>query len=335
MSETALAKQPLTLAEAMEYAKVLAQSDLVPTEYQGKPANCVIAIKMGEEVGLNPFQALQSIAVINGKPSLYGDAGLGIIMASEKLESIEETWDEATLTSTCTLKRKGVQQPVTRSFSIADAKRIKVWEKGQMRILADRLMYQNHPRRMTQMRARWWASRDLFADVLKGLRGAEEQEEATIIDVTPGPDAPSRVEEEFGVREIVETGPVAPEATPAPEAGATPAGTPTTAAAPAAVPEEGKSAMAVQDPVHAFEINGTQYQTKGITKDQMLDLFKLCPQANKKVGKKVEVEVGGQKKMLPYDKAMLLSKFGHVSRVELTEAEAEQYTALIKEAIGE
>ena len=194
-SNAPLVLRPQSLAEYMELARMLAESDIVPTAYKGKAGNVLVALQMGAEVGLHPVQALQSIAVINGKPSIYGDAGLGIVMASGQLEDIEETDDG--VTATCRLKRKGRPTEVVRSFSVADAKAAQVYESdgrggGGWRSLSDRATWKSYPKRMRQMRARWWALRDLFPDVLKGLAGREEVED---IGDEPriGPDAAKRI----------------------------------------------------------------------------------------------------------------------------------------------
>ena len=42
------------------FAEVISKSGLVPKDYQGKPANCFVAIQWGMECGLAPLQALQS-----------------------------------------------------------------------------------------------------------------------------------------------------------------------------------------------------------------------------------------------------------------------------------
>src|SRR4030067_949010 len=73
---------PQNLREAMELSKLIADSDLAPKDYRGKPGNVLIAVQMGQEVGLSPMTAIQSIAVINGKPSLYGDVGKAILLNS-------------------------------------------------------------------------------------------------------------------------------------------------------------------------------------------------------------------------------------------------------------
>ena len=62
--------EPTNLKEAKEFAETLSKSGLVPKEFQAKPANILVAVQWGYEIGLAPMQALQNIAVINGRPSL-------------------------------------------------------------------------------------------------------------------------------------------------------------------------------------------------------------------------------------------------------------------------
>lgn len=65
----------------------------------------------------------------------------------------------------CIAKRHG-SSPVTARFSVMDAKRAGLWTKAGP--------WQTYPRRMLQMRARSFALRDAFPDVLKGLISVEE-----------------------------------------------------------------------------------------------------------------------------------------------------------------
>jgi hypothetical protein len=62
---------PTNLSEAMALAKMIAQSDLAPKDYKGKPGNVLIAMQFGAELGVAPMQSVQNIAVINGRPSLW------------------------------------------------------------------------------------------------------------------------------------------------------------------------------------------------------------------------------------------------------------------------
>ena len=156
---------PSSLHEAMEYAKLIATSDIVPKDYRGKEANVLVAVQMGAELGLPPLQALQNIAVINGRPSVWGDSLIAIAKAHPHCEYITETIDGKTMTATCTIKRKGEPEQ-KRTFSQEDAVVAGLWNKQGP--------WKTNPKRMLQMRARGFAIRDVFPDALRGIQVAEE-----------------------------------------------------------------------------------------------------------------------------------------------------------------
>lgn len=162
---------PATMGEAMEFSKMLAESSMVPRAYQGKPQDIMVCVQWGYELGLAPMQALQNIAVINGKPSVYGDAMMALVQASPVCDGIDEHIEgEGTPNpvAVCIAKRKG-RNPVIARFSVEDAKRAGLWGKQGP--------WQAYPKRMLQMRARGFALRDAFPDVLKGLITAEEAQD--------------------------------------------------------------------------------------------------------------------------------------------------------------
>jgi len=162
---------PATLTEAIQFSDMLASSSMVPKAYQGKPQDILVCVQWGYEMGLAPMQALQNIAVINGKPSVYGDAAMALVQASSVCEDVEEYFEgEGTPNpvAVCVAKRKG-RKPVTAKFSVEDAKRAGLWGKQGP--------WQAYPKRMMQMRARGFALRDAFPDVLKGLITAEEAQD--------------------------------------------------------------------------------------------------------------------------------------------------------------
>src|SRR3989337_1914380 len=53
---------PTNWKELLEFAELAAKSDLVPKDYRGKPANIVLAVQWGGELGVAPLQAMQGIA---------------------------------------------------------------------------------------------------------------------------------------------------------------------------------------------------------------------------------------------------------------------------------
>lgn len=164
-------------------ANVIGLSGMCPKEFKS-PEMVAVAIMHGMEVGLTPMAAMQSIAIINGRPSIWGDAVIGLVRGSGLLESFKEeiTGTGNDIKATCTVLRKGETNPVVSVFSYHDAKTAGLWGKSGP--------WTQYPKRMLQMRARGFALRDAFADVLRGLHIAEEQKDmefAAAVESAPTP----------------------------------------------------------------------------------------------------------------------------------------------------
>lgn len=179
---------PRTFEQALTFSKHLADSDLVPKDFQRKPGNCLIAMQWGAELGLKPLQAVQSIAVINGRPAMWGDALMALVRSSPVCEWIIEEDDGKQ--ATCRVKRRGEPEQ-SRTFSTDDAQKAGLAGKSGP--------WAQYPKRMRQLRARAFALRDVFADVLRGMAMAEEAQdipaerhmgEAEVVTRTPAPNPP-------------------------------------------------------------------------------------------------------------------------------------------------
>jgi hypothetical protein len=175
----ALASQmfmPTNYNDAMIFCEKCAKEDFIPVAMKNKPMTLFLAWQMGASVGLDFFASIQNIAVINGKPCIYGDAALAIIMNHPHYEYHRE-WYEGSVEKGdmiyyCAIKRKGAPEENVKSFSILQAKRAKLWEKAGPWI--------SYPERMLQMRARGFCMRDAIPGALKGLAIREE-----VIDLPP------------------------------------------------------------------------------------------------------------------------------------------------------
>jgi hypothetical protein len=168
--------QANSFEQAIKFAEYIAKSSMVPSNYKNKPEDILIAIQWGQELGLKPLQALQNIATINGRPSIWGDAMLGIVQAHTDFESIEE-YIKNDIAYTI-IKRRN-QPAHTSTFSMEDAKKAGLNTKTGP--------WTQYPNRMLQMRARGFALRNTFADALKGIISREEAEDypnMQVIDVT-------------------------------------------------------------------------------------------------------------------------------------------------------
>jgi hypothetical protein len=150
------------------------------------------------------MQALQNIAVINGRPSIWGDAALALVRGSAVCDDVIETIDGSgdQRTATCVAKRVG-KEPVPRTFSVADAKKANLWGKAGP--------WQQYPDRMLQQRARGFALRDAFPDVLRGVITAEEAQDIPRdpVNVTPPRSTPQAIPHNPETGEVAEglTGP--------------------------------------------------------------------------------------------------------------------------------
>jgi hypothetical protein len=159
--------------DAFRFAKMVSGSEFAPKDFKGKPESCMLAIQHGSEVGLSPMQSLQSIAVINGRPTIWGDAALALVIGSHVCEYVTEGVDGEgdKMVAMCFAKRRGYEKATIVRFSVEDAKKAGLWGKSGP--------WQQYPKRMLQLRARGFALRDAFPDVLRGLITAEEAQDYT------------------------------------------------------------------------------------------------------------------------------------------------------------
>ena len=170
---------PETFDDQWRIATALYKSGLCPSDCRGAE-DAFARIQAGGEIGLKPFQSIKSIAVINGRTSMWGDAVLGLVRSSGKMLEYSETpitdKDGNVIGFTSTGTRNDIVGEITNTFTIDDAKKAGLWGK--------RGPWVNYPQRMLKMRARSWTLRDGWPDVLMGVQVAEEAMDMTeIIDV--------------------------------------------------------------------------------------------------------------------------------------------------------
>jgi hypothetical protein len=178
---------PTNLEGVWRLSELIAASGMAPRDMK-QPEQIAVAIMHGMEVGLTPMAALQSIAVVNGRPTVWGDGAIGLVRASGLLEDFEEglNGEGDKRVAYCKVKRKGEKKVLERTFSWEDAKKAGLTTKTGT--------WQQYPNRMLIMRARAFALRDQFADVLRGLSIREEMEDveraSDAQDVTPNRPTP-------------------------------------------------------------------------------------------------------------------------------------------------
>ena len=168
---------PALYEHYQKVAVTLSKSGVIPNAYKGKPEDIFVAMAMGYQLGFPVEQSLQDIAVVNGRPCLWGDGLLSLALNHPECQSIKESpvFDDKgnVIGYQCTVIRKG-HEPHTKQFTLQDAHVAGLLSRGTV--------WKSYPERMLQMRARSFAIRDKFADALRGLRIAEiEEEDSKII----------------------------------------------------------------------------------------------------------------------------------------------------------
>jgi len=154
---------PQTTEEAWAVSERFAKASICAEAFRGKPADAYMAICYGSELGLAPATALASIAVIKGKPALYAATMHGIILSSPVCKyfvCVKADKKSATYET----QRHGSPAPVSKTFSHEDAK--------AAGLLGG--MYSKYPQRMLEARAKSALARDVYPDLLRGLRAYEE-----------------------------------------------------------------------------------------------------------------------------------------------------------------
>ena len=162
------------LESAWRMAELFSKSGMAPKGLE-QPQQIVVAWQKGAELGLAPAAALDSIAVINGRASLWGKAMRAVILQHPLFEDIAEevigTPGQDDWGFRCTIRRKGVETPFVDEFTMADAKMAKLTGKGT---------WASYPRRMLRHRAFSYCAQNAFSDALCGMGSSEE-----LIDMGP------------------------------------------------------------------------------------------------------------------------------------------------------
>jgi hypothetical protein len=173
---------PTSIEEVFRLATAVSKSGMAPRGMD-KAEQLTVAIMHGLELGLSPMMAIQNIAVVNSRPTLWGSAVPALLWA--RGFKIEETVSDGV--ATCTVTRP-TGEKITRTFSEQDARKAGLWGKAGP--------WTQYPSRMLQMRARGLAARDGAADALSGLYLQEEIEggELTVVSIEDAPKRKSSAE---------------------------------------------------------------------------------------------------------------------------------------------
>lgn len=164
--ETALAQRPqeaapavVPLRDQLAYAQTLAQGSLVPQSYRNNPANILVAMGLGQSMGLSPAESLYRINVIQGKPTASAELiAAQVRKAGHKLRIVKD--EEAQSVTATIVRRDDPDYPISETRDAAWAQRMG---------LAGKDNYRRQPMTMLTWRAITAVAREACPEALYGV----------------------------------------------------------------------------------------------------------------------------------------------------------------------
>lgn len=153
-------------------ARLLAESTIVPKQFQGNVSNCFIALGLAKRMGMNPFMVMQNVVIVNGRPTWPGQFIIATINASGRFDDIlkfEATGAGDTLECKAYTTRNG-EKIVGPTISMAMA-------KGEGWLAKDGSKWRTMPELMIKYRSATFFGRLYCPDLLNGMYSTEEVED--------------------------------------------------------------------------------------------------------------------------------------------------------------
>lgn len=150
--------------------------------WASRPEEIATVILAGQALGIPPIQAINGIMIMGGRAVIWGDLALALVRRSTLLDEISEKIEGSgdQRAAVCTVKRRGVPNPTVSKYSMADARQAGLLDEIRHKKKGP---WWTNPDRQLTFRARGFALRDLFGDVLNGLdfvEAAQDEERMTI-----------------------------------------------------------------------------------------------------------------------------------------------------------
>ena len=153
---------------AQRIAASLADSALVPNAYRGQQGlpNCIVAIEIANRMGMSPFQVMQNLNVIHGRPSWSSQFIIGLIQGCGRFEGF--TYNETADSCQCFAVFKTSGEQVSGPKITLDMARKEGWTKNTK--------WSTMPQTMLRYRAASAFGRFHIPDLILGIQSVEENE---------------------------------------------------------------------------------------------------------------------------------------------------------------
>lgn len=151
-------------------AKAFSASKMVPTHFQNRPEDCMVALMMAQQLEVNPLLALQNLQVVNGRAGFSASFAIGLAnqrgpFAGPITWTSKGSGDDLEVTAHAIVKLTGEQVSVSTSIALAKA-------EGWVNRAGSK--YRSMPEQMLRYRAATWLIRLHCPEVLLGLHTDDE-----------------------------------------------------------------------------------------------------------------------------------------------------------------
>lgn len=183
---------------AQRAAKLLAQSSLVPKEYQGNLPNCVIALNMASRMNADPLMVMQNLYIVHGRPGWSSQFLISTFNTSGRFSALRYEWvgKEGTDSWGCrawAIEKATEEKLIGSTVTIALAKKEGWYNRNGSK-------WQTMPQQMLMYRAASWFIRAYAPELAMGMHTEDE-----IIDITDYRVIEDEVEEEIRKNANTET----------------------------------------------------------------------------------------------------------------------------------
>jgi hypothetical protein len=159
--------EPATIDQAQSLAKTLAQSSLLPADLRNKPADVLVQIITGHELGLGSMQSIRSIHIIQGKPTMSAELMVALVKRSPECIRFRLVESSPTVATYETERRN---EGLTKlSFTMEEAKTAGLVKDGSG--------WKKYPAAMLRARAASALCRAVYPDLLLGVYEESEADE--------------------------------------------------------------------------------------------------------------------------------------------------------------
>ena len=156
---------------AQRQAKSLADSQLVPKQYQGQQglSNCLVALEMSKRMNLSPLTVMQNLNVIHGKPYWSAQFIASTIMSCGRFSNFDYSvkGQGETLEVQCIATRLEDKKQVKGTAVSMRMARQEGWAARNSK-------YASMPELMLRNRAATFFGRQYIPDLLLGVQTSEE-----------------------------------------------------------------------------------------------------------------------------------------------------------------